>query len=466
MTTELWRESALSLASKIAKKEVSSREVVEAHLARIDAVNKTTNAIVEILADSALAAADAADQHQAGGGTLGPLHGVPFTIKTNIDYAGSATHEGASMMKDLIAPSDAPVVERMKRAGAVPIGRTNMPDFGLRINTVSSLFGATHNPWDYSRTAGGSSGGEGAAIATGMSPIGLGNDIGGSVRNPAFCNGITSIKPGFGRIPAGNESAAMFSPVSSQLMLEQGVLARRVADVRQGLEIVMGAHPRDPFALDAPLVGPPVSKKVALVLQPEGGATHRDVVAGVQAAGDALSKAGYEVEEIMPPLLVESYLAWSELMMTDTAALRPLLDVVMGDDGRKFIEFSNGMFPEPTLDTIMAMHQLRDRVAKAWQAFLFEYPVIVGPTWTQPPFELGFDIANRESALQVLELFRFVLPANLLGLPAASVPTKVVNGLAMGAQVISRRLREDVVLDAAQAIEDTCGILTPIDPQE
>ena len=462
---ELWTKSAGELARMIAAGEVSSREVVTAHFDRIAAVNGRVNAVVELLTDQALAAADAADAHRAAGKPLGAFHGVPFTVKTNIDYEGSPTHEGAEALKDLIAPSDAPVVERMKAAGGIAIGRTNMPDFGLRINTESSLCGPAHNPWDHDRTVGGSSGGEGAAIATGMSPIGLGNDIGGSVRNPAYANGIASIKPGFGRIPAGNETAAMNSTLSAQLMLDQGVLARHVSDVRRGLEAVMGAHRRDPFAVDAPLAGPSVSRRVALVTNPDGGTTHPNVIEGVRRAGEALERAGYEVEEVSPPLLVESYIAWSELMMADTHILRPLLETVMGPEGLRFIDLTNSQFPAPTTESIFNSHLLRDRVAKAWQAFLFEYPLIVGPTWTQPPFHLGFDIKDAESANAVLELFRFVLPANLLGLPAACVPTGVIDGLPVGAQIISRRLREDLCLDAAEAVERDLGVITPIDPR-
>jgi amidase len=298
-----------------------------------------------------------------------------------------------------------------------------------------------------------------------MSPIGLGNDSGGSVRNPAYANGIASIKPGVGRIPAGNETAAMNSSLSAQLMLEQGVLARRVADVRRGLEAVMGAHPRDPFAVDAPLAGPKVSRRVALVTNPDGGTTHPNVIEGVRRAGEALERAGYEVEEVSPPLLVESYIAWSELMMADTHILRPLLETVMGPEGLRFIDLTNSQFPAPTTESVFNSHLLRDRVAKAWQAFLFDYPLIVGPTWTQPPFHLGFDIQDAESANAVLELFRFVLPANLLGLPAACVPTGVIEGLPVGAQIISRRLREDLCLDAAEAIEGDLGVITPIDPR-
>ena len=145
-----------------------------------------------------------------------------------------------------MATEDSPPVELMRRAGAVALARTNMPDLGLRINTESSLYGATHNPWKRGRTAGGSSGGEAAAIASGMSPIGLGNDIGGSLRNPAYACGIASIKPSRGRVAQGNPSSMIDMPISAQIMLVNGVLARTVADVRLGLGAVMGSHHLDP----------------------------------------------------------------------------------------------------------------------------------------------------------------------------------------------------------------------------
>jgi amidase len=353
----------------------------------------------------------------------------------------------------------------MRRAGAVVLARTNMPDLGLRINTVSELYGATHNPWKHGYTAGGSSGGEAASIASGMSPIGLGNDIGGSLRNPAFCCGIASIKPSRGRVAQGNPSALFDMPVNSQFMLADGVLARHVGDVRRGLEVVMGAHHGDPQSIDAPLQGRPVAKRVALVAEPGGGTTHPDVAEGVRIAGRALEAAGYEVEEVEPPLLVDAYLSWAELMMTSLAVARPLIEPVMGDEGRRFLDLSSVEFPPATPESTALMFMFRYKVARAWREFLTNYPLIVGPTWTQPPFELGFDIKDAESAMRVVELFRFVLPANLLGLPAACVATGVAHGLPTGVQVIGDLLREDLCLNAAEAIEESVGVLTPIDPR-
>ncbi|MFO1298376.1 MAG: amidase family protein [Rubrivivax sp.] len=195
MTALLWKLPALDLARHIAAKEVSCVEVVDAHLKRIDEVNPSLNAIVHVLRDEARAAARAADARVASGEPLPPLHGVPFTVKANIDIAGQPTTWGVVPLAHAVVPADAPVVERMRAAGAIPIGRTNLPDMALRVHTDSSLHGLTRNPWNPKRTCAGSSGGEAVALATGMSALGLGNDIGGSLRNPASACGIASIRP-------------------------------------------------------------------------------------------------------------------------------------------------------------------------------------------------------------------------------------------------------------------------------
>jgi amidase len=463
---ELWQESASSLAEMIRSGSTSSREVVEAHLERIDAVNGAVNAVVEVRPDEVRAEADAADAKQKSGEPLGVLHGVPFTIKVNLDVAGYATTEGCEKLRDFMADADAPPVELMRRAGAVALARTNMPDLGLRINTESSLYGVTHNPWKRGRTAGGSSGGEAAAIASGMSPIGLGNDIGGSLRNPAYACGIASIKPSRGRVAQGNPSAILDMPISSQIMLVNGVMARTVGDVRLGLGAVMGAHPGDPQTYDAPLNGRARPKRVALVPEPFGGETDAGVAEGVRVAGRALEAAGYEVEEIEPPMVFESYLAWAELMWTGLALRQELFAAVMGPDAQRFLELTNIEYPPATAESMALMHETRYRIEKAWRTFMTTYPLVVGPVWTQPPFEHGYDIIDADTAMKVVELFRFVMPANLMGLPAACVATGVTNGLPTGVQVMGTLLREDLCLDAAEAIEQSVGVLTPIDPRD
>src|SRR5258708_37699359 len=193
--SEIWQLSAAEMARRIARRELSSAEVVDAHLARIDAVSPALNAIVRVLADEARAAAALADGRLKAGETVGPLHGVPFTVKENIDVAGLPTTWGVPALAQAVVPMDAPVVERMRAAGAIPIGRTNLPDMGLRIHTFSSLHGLTRNPWNLDRTAGGSSGGEAPALASGRSPIGLGNRIRRPARQPGRRYGMASVAP-------------------------------------------------------------------------------------------------------------------------------------------------------------------------------------------------------------------------------------------------------------------------------
>ena len=468
--TELWRLSATELARKIAAKEASSLEVIEAHLERIEAVNPKLNAIVRLLADDARAAASEADRAVAAAGPLGPLHGVPVTVKENIDMAGLATTWGVPALAEAVVPVDAPIVERMRAAGAIPIGRTNLPDMALRVHTDSSLHGLTRNPWNAGRTAGGSSGGEAAALATGMSPIGLGNDIGGSLRNPANACGIASIRPSFGRVPDAGFVPAPDRLLCVQLMNVQGPMARTVADVRLGLKVLMGAHPRDAWSIDGPFEGPPVQRpiRVAVAATPPGGPVDPAVAAAVGRAADALANAGYDVVEACPPRYEQAVQVWARFIMGDYNSVLDQLAPMMGADAMTFLGAANAGIP-PLADAA-AMSRLfaeRDGVAREWATFMADHPLVLSPTWTQLPFEVGFDVATPESAAAVLDMMRPVTPANLLGLPSACVPAgrDEATGLPIGVLVTGRKLRDDLCLDAAEAIEARLGLETPIDPR-
>ena len=227
-TGPLWTWDAVDLAEAIGTRRISSREAVQSSLDRMQAVNPKINAVVESRADEALAAADAADRAVAAGEALGPLHGVPVTIKVNVDQKGYATTNGISAFADLQAPSDSPVVVNWKKAGAVIVGRTNTPAFSMRWFTDNALHGPTYNPWHRDLTVGGSSGGAAASVATGMVAIAHGNDIGGSVRFPAMCNGLVGLRPSYGRVPSFNATAKGGGSVAAQLMAVQGPLARTV----------------------------------------------------------------------------------------------------------------------------------------------------------------------------------------------------------------------------------------------
>jgi amidase len=464
----LWRLPALDLARHIAAKELSCVEVVDAHLQRIDELNPSLNAIVHVLRDEARAAARAADARVAAGEPLPPLHGVPFTVKANIDMAGFPTTWGVVPLAHAVVPLDAPVVERMRAAGAIPLGRTNLPDMALRVHTDSSLHGLTRNPWNPTRTCAGSSGGEAVALATGMSALGLGNDLGGSLRNPASACGIASIRPSFGRVPDAGFVPTEDRLLAVQLMNVQGPMARRVRDVRAALRVLSGAHPRDPWSIDAP--PPPATGRplrVAVVAEPPGGRTDPTVAEVVRRSADALAAAGYEVVQIAPPRYEEALATWERLLIGDFGSVLPKLLPLMGDDAKRFLDTANAAVP--AFDTPSALSELmvqRDGIARAWAQFLAETPLVLTPTWTQLPFELGFDVASPESTQATMEMLRPVLPANLLGLPSACVPAgrDVATNLPIGVLITGARHRDEWCLDAAEVIERQFALPTPIDP--
>lgn len=468
MERQTWRLGAAEIAENIRAGHITSREVIEEHLARIAEVNPKVNAVVRVLADDARAGADAADAAVKRGDRLGPLHGVPFTIKDNIDVAGQPTTNGMAIFADAIAPVDAPTVERMKAAGAIPIGRTNLPDMGLRIHTDSSLYGRTKNPWKSERTAGGSSGGEGASLATGMSPIGLGNDIGGSLRNPAHACGIASIKPSLGVVPDTQTYPTPDRALSSQVMLNQGVMARRIADVRLGLSIVAGADPRDPVSLPVTLtdLAPGEKVRVAVMAEPPGGSTHPGIVAAVRASADALANAGHDVVEATPPEYEATMLLWAAMLFSELHDIRDQLDAVMGEGGRAIIAASLEKFPRMSTFELMMVQAQRDSAGRKWSMWFQEHPVLLCPTWTQPAFVADYDISGEEGQIGTLELMRPVLPGNLLGLPCAVVPAGMADDLPVGVQVMGGRYTDLRVLAVAEQIESVLGLDTPIDPRD
>jgi amidase len=466
MSDELWRKSALELASDIRNRKVTSREVLEAHLDRVAKVNTHVNAIVRVMADDARAKADAADVAIARGDALGPLHGVPITVKENIDIEGLPTTQGIPLLAEAIPPADAPVVELMKKAGAIPFARTNLPDLGLRVHTDSSLYGRTKNPWSADRTAGGSSGGEAAALATGMSPLGLGNDIGGSLRNPAHACGIASIKPSVGVIPDAQYFSEQDRGMAAQTMLTQGVMARRIADVRAGFLAVAAQHPRDPLSVPARFVDLVTGErlKVAVVADPPGGSTHPEIVAAVHRAADVLSNLGHEVVEVTPPEYEKTLDTWSQMMSAELRAQLELLQMAVGENGWKLLEYSMEVIPDVSFADYLRAQMTRDGLARQWQMWFEEHPVMLCPTWTQPPFVYDFDIADRESAAATLELMRPVKPANVLGLPAVVVPCGTADNLPVGVQVMGPRYSDLRCLSVAEMIEGDQPALTPIEP--
>ena len=295
-----------------------------------------------------------------------------------------------------------------------------------------------------------------------MSPLGLGNDVGGSLRNPAHCCGIASIKPTPGRVPHATVIPPEDFGPAMQLMAVEGVMARRVSDVRLGLAIVSGAHPRDPDSVPVLLDLPRhESRSVALVAEPPGGDTHPEIAAAVRRAGDALADAGYDVVEAEPPLYEAALDVWGRFLFTDIRAQEPVLRAVMGPDAIRFLDSIGDLYPEQDTAGLFATLAERRLIAREWNQFFVDHPLILSPIWSQPAFAHGWDLENAHATMR---LMRPVMPANLLGLPAAAVPAGQAGGLPAGVQVMGARFQELACLEAAEAIEQRLGVAQPIDP--
>src|SRR5256886_2034585 len=300
---ELWRLSAADLAALIKQKKVSAKEAATAALARLDAVNPKINAVVDHKPADVLAQAAAVDTAIARGEDLGVLAGVPVTVKVNIDQEGFATTNGLKIQREVIAKSNSPVIDNLRKAGAVILGRTNCPAFSYRWFTSNLVHGDPKNPRDPGITPGGSSGGAGAAVAAGIGHIAHGTDIAGSIRYPAYACGVHGLRPTVGRIAAFN-AALPERTIAAQISAVSGPLARTIGDLRIALAAMSGFDARDPWWVPAPLEGFAKPKHAALCLNPDGLDPVPEVKAAVADAGKRLERAGWTVEEIAttPPL--------------------------------------------------------------------------------------------------------------------------------------------------------------------
>ena len=455
MSTELWQLSATDLAGRIARRETTARAVTQSVLGRIAEVNPKFNALASVTPDKALQAADAADAAQARGETLGSLHGVPVTIKVNIDVQGEATDEGVHAFKDNIASSDSPLVQSMREAGAIIVGRNNAPAFSLRWFTDNALHGRTLNPFDTGVTPGGSSGGAAAATALGMGAIAHGNDYGGSIRYPAWACGVVGLRTTVGRVPSYKASAPN-RIISNQQMSVQGPLTRTVADARLALQVMAQGTPLDPQWVPAPL-------EFADARQPTRVAvfrswTHSPVDPTASAAVDQaarwLEAAGYTVEETEPPHFAEVSAMQFHMVMNDMRRGGEPFMREHGDDAlRKALGHYMAINPVWDRDQCLEAMTRRFNIARDWAVFFERYPVLLMPNSWERQFQIDDDQQSPERTAQILLAQAPMLSTATLGLPGLSVPTGVVQGLPVGVQIVSTKFREDRMLAAGEVIE-------------
>jgi len=464
MSEDLWRLGAVEAARGIRQGTYSSLEVVESVVARISDRNPALNAIVFDCSEKALDAARLADSARVRGETLGPLHGVPITVKTNVDQRGTPTSNGLPAFKDAIATDDAPVVANLEKAGAIIIGRTNTPELSMRVTTDNPLHGRTFNPWDGEASAGGSSGGAGAAAAAGFGMIHHGNDIAGSLRFPASACGVATVKPGLGRVPAFNPSASMERGLLAQLMSVQGAICREVADVGLATRVMAAGDARDPWWVPAPFgeVGrvAPSEIRVAVTTESYGYPIDQEIIGLVENAADILSRAGYRVEQVATPSVAEAAGGWFDVAFYE---VQQTLDPVAREHGsealRNIFDWYYTLGELVDADGYRVGIAERSRMTREWNVFLEDYPLVLSPFLMQPTYGWNYDA---ESEANTHDLFRSAIYSagiNYLSLPAGVLPGGYACGLPCGIQIIGRRFREDLILDAMSAIESAVGVL-------
>jgi len=448
--------TARSMAAAVRAGEISARELLELHLARIDEVNPAVNAVVSLDPDRARESALQADERQAHGEPLGPLHGLPFAVKDTHALAGFRTTYGSPLMADNIADHDDLLVERVRRAGAVMIGKTNTPEFAAGSHTFNPIFGTTRNPYDLSRSAGGSSGGAAAGLAAGMVPLADGSDMGGSLRNPAsFCN-VVGLRPSLGRVPEWPQRNG-WEPTSVG-----GPMARNVADLALLLSVIAGPDPRTPQSLPhedfaAPLAGSLAGLRVALTAD-LGGVLEvdDDVRAVVETTAGTFGDAGALVHAAHPDLheaetVFRTLRAWNfharfaELLGAHPDAFKQSL----ADNIRAGAALSGDDVARAFIDRTTLGHRMVD--------FFESYDVLVLPVSQVAPFPADQEFPssiNGKPMSTYLDWMRSAYFITVTGCPAISVPAGFTpDGLPVGIQIVAAHNQERRLLEVAAAFE-------------
>ena len=461
---DIWRLPAQELAGLVRAKKVSAREAATAGLERLNAVNPLINAVVDHRPEDVLSQAAEVDAAIARGEDAGPLAGVPVTIKVNIDQAGFATTNGLTMQRDLIARDNSPVIDNLRKAGAVILGRTNCPAFSYRWFTTNLVHGNTKNPRDPSITPGGSSGGAGAAVAAGIGHIAHGTDIAGSIRYPAYANGVHGLRTTTGRIAAFN-AALPERAIGPQISAVSGPLARTIADLRIALAAMSAYDARDPWWVPAPLEGPPRPKRAALCVSPDGLEPVAEVKAAVLDAGKRLERAGWTVEEVAAPPMREAAELQTRLWLGDNYEAQLAAAEREGDPGALACLRGNRakVFPFDA-DALSRTLTRRATLAREWLLFLEKYPVLLVPVSAELPFPDQLDMRDEASFKRVWQAQLPMIAIPFMGLPGLTVSTGLAGRVPVGVQVVADRFREDLCLLAGEAIEAGGTPSAAIDP--
>jgi amidase len=455
---------AVSMAEKIRNRILSPVELVEAHLAQIEKLNPRLNAFVQVDAKRALQAARDAETQVTQGNKLGPLHGVPISIKSSINVAELLCESGTRLRAGFVPAQNAPLVARLRAAGAIVLGVTNTPEFLMAWETDNLLYGRTNNPWDLERTPGGSSGGEAAAIAAGMSAGGVGSDGGGSIRVPAHFSGICGLKPTPGRIPATGHYPASVGPFA--LIGVVGPMARTVADLKALFEVMQGPDVGDTCAARVPVFWPGDEevRKLRIGYFEDDGRTPvtAEIRAAVRGAAEALRSAGFQVDRFQPEDLEEARQLWHKsFVVAGGMLLRRMFRDRESDLSPILKQFLESSAAEPALTGENLLHAWieRDELRARFLAQMERYPILLCPAAAVPAFRHGERSWHVEGkTVHYLDAWSYTEFFNLLGNPAAVVPVGISpEGLPIGVQIVGRPWEEEQVLSVAAAVEKECG---------
>jgi amidase len=462
--TDLTFLPAVEMAAQIRKREISPVELVEAHLAQIEKLNPRLNAFVQVDAERVRYAAQDAQTGVQREEKLGPLHGVPISIKSSIGVAGLRCEAGTRLRAGFVAQEDAPLVTRLKHAGAIILGTTNTPELLMAWETDNHLYGRTNSPWDLGRTPGGSSGGEAAAIAAGMSAGGVGSDGGGSIRVPAHFSGICGLKPTPGRIPSTGHYPTSAGPFA--LLGVVGPMARTVADLQILFEVMQGPDDGDTCAAPVPLRWPDYDelRQIKIGWFEDDGRTPvtPETRAAICMAAEALRDAGFQVERCQPEGLEEARRLWHKFfVVAGGMLLRPMFADRESDLSPILQQFLDWSAAEPahTGRTLLDAWVRRDAARASFFAQMRRYPILLCPAAAIPAFRHGErSWAIEGKTVHYLDAWSYAEFFNLLGNPAAVVPVShSVEGLPIGVQIVGRPWEEEQVLSVAAALEKQCG---------
>lgn len=449
--------STKTMARLIQTREISSVELVRAHIEQINKINPTLNAVTELLSESALKAAQAADQQLAHGEPCGPLHGVPVSIKDSIDVAGTRCTAGTLGRKNCApAERDATVVSRLRAAGAIPLCKTNLPDLLFAYESDNLIYGRTNNPYDLERTPGGSSGGESALIAACGTPLGLGSDAAGSVRLPAHFCGIASIKPTTGRLPRTGHVPPAGGWVAEVWQI--GPMARYVEDVKLAMELLAGEDGLDFTAPPVPLDQPPSLHDLRLAFFTDNGFVRctPETEAAVQAAAHHLADSGMIVEQVTPPGMADAYELELALLGADgSEGIDAYLQTIGSQQRHPLLEdgfLSRMRTRRATMSQFAALWARWDQYRSNLARFFKRYDAVLSPVYTQPALK------HRESVKTGnFEGFSYTMAWNIAAAPAAVVRCAEADGLPINVQVITKPWRDTLALEICHELERKFG---------